>query len=69
MIVEPKKMTKARDERKIDIRENWDINYWCDELNLKAEELREIIKEVGPGVHDVRLHLAKKLLINWPASY
>lgn len=57
------------DDIKINVMEAWDVMYWCEELNLKAEELKEIVRQVGPGVHDVRLHLAKKLLINWPATY
>jgi hypothetical protein len=57
------------DEKLINIKEAWDINYWCDELNLKAEELKEIVKEVGPKPHDVRMFIAKRLLINWNMSY
>lgn len=57
------------DKKRINLRENNDVNYWCDELHLKADDLRKIVHEVGPDVHDVRLYLAKKLLINWPASY
>lgn len=52
-----------------EILESMDISYWCEELNLKAEDLREIIRIVGPAVHDVRLYLAKRLLINWPITY
>lgn len=64
------KPDNVREEKKtINIKESWDINYWCEEFNLRAEELKEIVKEVGPSVHEVRLHLAKKLLINWPVSY
>jgi hypothetical protein len=63
------KYSSDNDDRKIDLRESWSINYWCEELNLRAEELKEIVKLVGPAVHDVRLYLAKKLLLNWPASY
>jgi hypothetical protein len=57
------------EEKKINVKESWDINYWCDELNLKADELKDIVKEVGPGLHDVRLHIAKKHMIKWPVSY
>lgn len=56
-------------ENKIDLREAWDVNYWCEELNLRAEELKEIVKVVGPKVHDVRVYIAKKLLIHWPLAY
>ena len=63
------KYPKKRDEKKIDIKENGDINFWCEELNLRSDELKEIVRMVGPGVHDVRLHIAKKLLISWPVTY
>lgn len=57
------------EENMINVKESWDLNFWCDELNLKAEELYEIIQQVGPAVHDVRLHIAKKSLVNWPIAY
>lgn len=56
-------------EQFINVKELWDINFWCDELNLKAEELTEIISEVGPEVHQVRMHLARNLLEKWPLAY
>lgn len=56
-------------ESRIDVRESWDVNFWCEELNLRAEELKEIVNMVGPEVHDVRLHIAKKLLLSWPKAY
>lgn len=56
-------------EIRINVKEAWDVNFWCDELNLRAEDLKEIIKQVGPMVHDVRLHLAKNLLVKWPQAY
>lgn len=54
---------------KINIKESWDVNFWCDELNLKADELKEIVRQVGPAVHDVRLHIAKRLILKWPLAY
>ncbi len=53
----------------INIKEAFDLNFWCEELSLKKEELLEIIGQVGPLVHDVRLYIAKRLLINWPVAY
>ena len=29
-------------ELRIDVKESWDLNYWCGELNMRAEELKEI---------------------------
>jgi hypothetical protein len=56
-------------DSKINIKEALDLHFWCDELNLKADELKDIVKQVGPVAHDVRLHIAKKLLISWPVTY
>lgn len=56
------------DKKHIDLKKSWDVNFWCEELNLRAEELQEIVKSVGNDAQDVRLHLAKKLILNWPAS-
>lgn len=55
-----------RQELRIDEKETKDLNYWCGELNVRAEELKEIIKIVGPSVSEIRLYLAKKFLISWP---
>jgi hypothetical protein len=53
----------------IDLRESWNVNFWCDELNLRAEELKEIVKLVGPAVQDVREHLTRRLLLSSSAAY
>ncbi len=39
---------------------NWELNRLCEEFNLRAEELREIVKKVGNRVDKVRVFLAKK---------
>lgn len=54
---------------KIDIKESWDVNHWCEEFNLRAEELKEIVRMVGPFVADVRMYLGKKLIGSLPFSY
>ncbi len=53
----------------ININRAWDVNFWCEELNLRAEELKEIVKLVGPSIHEIRLHISKKLLLAWPSAY
>lgn len=62
-------LNRTVNEKKIDVKESWDVNFWCEELNLRAEELKEIVKTVGPEIHDVRLHIAKKLMLDWPKAY
>ena len=44
----------------IHLNESWELNHWCEELNLRAEELKEIVKKVGTGLIDIRAYLAKR---------
>lgn len=44
----------------INLNESWEVNRWCEELNLRAEELKEIVKKVGPNIYDVREYLARR---------
>ena len=39
---------------------NWELNRLCEEFNLRAEELRGIVKKVGYRVENIRKFLAKK---------
>ena len=61
--------SETYDEKRINVKESWELNHWCDEFNLKAEELKEIVKKVGPEVHNVRVHLAKKFIGLGPVLY
>ncbi len=56
-------------ESDIDLKETRKMHFWCEELGLRSEDLRDIVRLVGPAVHDVRMYLAKKLLVSWPAHY
>ena len=46
----------------IHLNESWELNHWCEELNLRAEELKEIVKKVGPQLEDIRGYLARRNL-------
>lgn len=46
----------------IHLNESWEINRWCEELNLRADELIEIVKKVGPALVDIREYLARQSL-------
>lgn len=46
----------------IDLSEGWEINHWCEELNLRSEELTEIIRRVGANLDAVRGDLAHRSL-------
>mgnify|MGYP006202929577 CR=1 FL=1 len=60
---------KKEPELRINVKESWDVNFWCDELNFRADDLKEIVRQVGPNVHDVRLHLTKNLILKWTEAY
>lgn len=44
--------SKSRDY--IDIKKSWNLNHWCQEFNLRAEELIRIVKRVGPSLAAIR---------------
>ncbi|MBA2405640.1 MAG: DUF3606 domain-containing protein [Bdellovibrionales bacterium] len=44
----------------VHLNESWELNHWCEEFNLRAEELREIVKKVGPEISDIREYLAHR---------
>ena len=52
----------------IHLNESWELNHWCEELNLRAEELKEIVRKVGPKIDDVRDFLVKRNM-NREANY
>lgn len=45
------------------------VTYWCEELSLTPEELKNIVEEVGPSIEAVRQYLARKMLESWPLNY
>lgn len=42
------------DRSRIDLSENWDLQYWTKELGVDADTLKAIVQRVGPMVSDVR---------------
>jgi hypothetical protein len=40
--------------RKIKLAKGWELNHWCEEFNLRAEELKEIVKRVGNNPEKVK---------------
>ena len=60
MQIEPEQHKESSIPLVVHLNESWEINHWCEELNLRVEELREIIKKVGPDIHDIRAYLVKR---------
>ena len=53
----------------VDLKKMGEVNFWCEELNLRADELKEIVKSVGPKINDIRMHITKKMLNSMSVTY
>ena len=48
----------------VSLSENGEFNSWCEELNVRADELKDIVQLVGSNIHAVRDFLAKRCMKN-----
>jgi len=49
----------AADRARIALGEPYEVQYWSKELGVSADDLREVVKRVGPMAADVRRALGK----------
>lgn len=54
-----KKNTGSPDRDRINVNEDYELQYWTMRLGVSAEELRNAVKAVGPTAETVRKHLSK----------
>jgi hypothetical protein len=54
-----KKNTGSPDRDRINVNEDYELQYWTMRLGVSAEELRNAVKAVGPSAETVRKHLSK----------
>ncbi|GAC1309663.1 MAG: hypothetical protein NVSMB24_25520 [Mucilaginibacter sp.] len=47
------------DRDRINIHENYEVEYWTKTLGISAEQLREAVKSAGTSADSVRQHLKK----------
>lgn len=48
-----------RDATRININEDYEVQYWAQELKVTPEQLKEAVKQAGPMVENVKKHLKK----------
>jgi hypothetical protein len=48
-----------QDRSRINVNERWELDYWTQALNVSAEELKRVVKEVGTSATAVRAALQK----------
>ncbi|HEL3169098.1 DUF3606 domain-containing protein [Stenotrophomonas maltophilia] len=54
-----KKNTGSPDRDRINVNEDYELQYWAKALGVSADELRAAVKAVGPTAAAVRKHLGK----------
>lgn len=54
-----KKNTGSPDRDRINVNEDYELQYWTKALGVSADELRAAVKAVGPTAAAVRKHLDK----------
>lgn len=53
------KKTGKGDDIRININQAHEIVYWCGDLGITPEKLKEAVRKVGPMVKDVKKYLGK----------
>lgn len=54
-----KKNTGSPDRDRINVNEDYELQYWTKALGVSADELRAAVKAVGPTAAAVRKYLGK----------
>ena len=58
-MTDDKKKTGFPDRDRINVNEDYEVQYWTKTLGVTAAQLREAVKAVGPTSAAVREHLGK----------
>ena len=58
-MADDKTKTGAADRDRINVNEDYELQYWTKALGVSADELRAAVKAVGPTAAAVRKHLGK----------
>jgi hypothetical protein len=48
-----------QDRSRINVNEEWEVQYWARQLGVSKEELERAVKQAGPSVAAVRQHLQR----------
>ena len=57
--MDDKKNTGSPDRNRINLQEDYEVQYWTQTLGVSAEELRKAVEAVGSTADAVRRHLGK----------
>jgi hypothetical protein len=59
MMTDDKSKAGGPDRDRINVNEDYELQYWTKALGVSAEKLRDAVKAVGPMAVAVRQHLGK----------
>mgnify|MGYP001554815115 CR=1 FL=1 len=48
---------KIQGDNTINIHENYEVEYWAKQLNIRPSTLREIVVKAGPSLNAIRKYL------------
>ncbi len=54
-----KKQTGSPDRDKINVNEDYEVEYWSKKFNITPQKLRDAVKSAGVNVKDVEKYLQK----------
>ena len=57
--MDDKKNTGSSDRDRININEDYELQYWSKKFGVSSNELKEAVKAVGSAVKEVERHLKK----------
>jgi len=57
--MDSKEKVGSPDRDRINIHENYEVEYWAKALGVSAEELKRAVAEVGTSADEVRKHLKR----------
>jgi hypothetical protein len=58
-MTDDKNKTGGQDRDRINVNEDYELQYWTKALGVSPDELREAVNAVGPTAAAVRQHLGK----------
>ncbi|MES2430259.1 MAG: DUF3606 domain-containing protein [Bacteroidota bacterium] len=54
------KEIKPQDAKRVNIHEDWELDYWCTHFNVSKEKLIDAVVVAGTSVDDVSAYLNKE---------
>lgn len=59
-MVDDLKNRGPQDRARVNVHEQWEVDYWCKDMRCREEHLRAAVKAVGVMVPDVRAYLKRQ---------